>query len=209
VIEKGDRALLRLIWGLIVFGVLAMVSAWAFPAHAGTMSLEWDTVDHPNLASYRVFYEIGTVSESSTPLDVALPTTSVVLLGLDDCAEYHASVQSVHTDGSLSGWPQDAGGSNIVIRGWPLVTIDSVTYAGAGLVQIAGNNIGPIVTVLVDDVVVTPLSVACDRVELAELAGARVEIRTTQANGDTLSASYDIPLQAPASLWRRIGALPE
>lgn len=206
--EKGDRILLRLIWGLITFGVLLMLGSWLFPANAGTMSLEWSVVDHPNLASYRVFYEIGTVSDGSTPLDVVPPTANVTLTGLDDCVEYHASVKSVHTDGSVTDWPKDAAGDNIVVRGWPLVTIASVTYAGAGLVQIAGSNIGPVAVVLVDGVIVTPISVACGQVELAELAGSRVEIRTIQVSGDVLSASYDIPLQAPAG-FQRSGVLPE
>jgi len=119
----------------------------AAPASAGTISVAWDPVTHPNLVGYRVYY--GTAAGSyGTPLDVGL-TTQATLSGLTDCTNYYVAVKARASDGSesavfsneISGWSRPVATSfspATVMRGQTLsVTIGGTNFQGGASLDFA------------------------------------------------------------------------
>jgi chitodextrinase len=123
--------------GLVAFAAVALT---AVPAFAGTISVAWDPITHPDLVGYRVFYST-TSGNFGQWTDVGL-VTQTTLNGLTDCTTYYIAVKARSSDGSLS-----ANYSN-QISGWSRPTVTtatpaSIARAGQASVTIAGTNFMP------------------------------------------------------------------
>jgi len=128
----------------------AMLSAGA--TWAGTISVAWDPVTHPDLVGYRVHY--GPTSSYGQSTDTGL-TTAVTLTGLSNCTDYHVAVKARASDGSEStvfsneilGWGRPEASSfspSTVQRGATL----NVTIGGTNFQSGAAVDFGdPAVTV--------------------------------------------------------------
>jgi len=128
---------------IVSLAILA-VGLTATTIHAGSISVAWDPITHPNLVGYRVFYSTSSGSYGQWT-DVGV-TTQTTLTGLTDCTQYFVAVKARGSDGSLS-----AGYSN-EISGWsrPTVTTaspSSVPRATQSSVTINGTNFMPGATV--------------------------------------------------------------
>jgi PKD domain/Purple acid Phosphatase, N-terminal domain/Fibronectin type III domain len=117
--------------------LLALAIGGAGFAEAGTISVAWDALSHPNLVGYRVFY--GTTSGTySQTVDVGL-TTQATLTGLTDCTTYYVAVKGRASDGSLSPTYSSE------LSGWsrPTVTASnptSIARGSTGSVTLTGTN---------------------------------------------------------------------
>jgi hypothetical protein len=96
--------------------VFLIITAFAgFAAQAGTMSLAWDTVSHPELVGYRVYYSTDPGNPTQAFVDVDT-SAQVTLSNLGDCTAYYVAVKARGADGSLSpsfsnqvtGWARPA-----------------------------------------------------------------------------------------------------
>ncbi|HXV77580.1 MAG TPA: fibronectin type III domain-containing protein [Candidatus Polarisedimenticolaceae bacterium] len=99
--------------------VLVVAVLSASPALAGTISLAWDPVTHPDLAGYRVFYGVN-ASNLDQSVDVGT-NAQATLSNLADCTNYFVAVKARGTDGSLS--PQFSN----QISGWARPVVASVS----------------------------------------------------------------------------------
>lgn len=131
------------------FVIVIIVAALAATAvHAGTISVAWDSVSHPDLVGYRVFYGAAS-GDYGQWVDVG--TTPVVTLsGLADCTDYHVVTKARGGDGSLS-----AQYSNEVV-GWARPRVQSaspaaVERAGQRDITLSGANFMPGATVSFSD----------------------------------------------------------
>lgn len=89
------------------------------PALAGTISLAWDSVSHPNLAGYRIRY--GTAPGSHPSTADAGTATQATLSGLTDCTAYYMVVKAYASDGTESQNPSNE------LSGWPRPTVASAS----------------------------------------------------------------------------------
>lgn len=200
---------------------LGILLAWC-TAHAGTMTITWEAVQHPGLLHYRVYWGQGSVTPSSS-YDLAQPETacagascSLKLEELPDCGQIHASVMSCcDDDGDPSGWPQDEGGNNIVVKGWPDPYITSTWPVVANEVQVVtGRNFPPDSELWVDGVPVAVTSVHCERVVLAEpsdgttflLLSPDLSIDPATGTEHRVWGEFTRRLWAPGGVWRSFPA---
>ena len=165
-LSRGTRAKsartprLATLVGLIAFAAVALAAG---PAYAGTISVGWDPITHPDLVGYRVFYST-TSGNFGQWTDVGL-VTQTTLTGLTDCTTYYIAVKARSSDGSLS-----ANYSNQV-SGWSRPTVTtatpaSIARAGQSSVTIAGTNFmaGATVTLSNSAIVVNSVTVsACNQ----------------------------------------------
>lgn len=125
---------------LSFLGVAAILIAGitaASTAQAGTISLAWDPVDHPDLAGYRVDY--GTSSSNLDQSVVVGTGTQVTLTGLTDCATYYVAIKAVANDG------QESATHSNLISGWARPEVDTgsgqtVERGGSATVTVNGAN---------------------------------------------------------------------
>jgi hypothetical protein len=100
--------------------ILCIVSvAIATPAWAGTISLAWDPVSHPDLAGYRVYYDTvpGRFGQSVS-LGVV---TSTTLSGLTDCTDYEIAIKA------FDGQNRESAGFSNLVTGWSRPRLTSAT----------------------------------------------------------------------------------
>ena len=76
-----------------LFLLALLLVALATPASAGTISLAWDPVSHPELTGYHVYY--GTTPGNLDQTVTVGEVTEVTLSGLTDCTDYHVAVRAV------------------------------------------------------------------------------------------------------------------
>jgi hypothetical protein len=128
--NRPSRTLLALV---LVLGATSV-------AHAGTISVAWDSLTHPDLVGYRVYY--GTASGTyPQSVDVGL-TPQATLTGLTDCTTYYVAVKGRASDGSLSPT------YSTEISGWSRPTVTgsnptSIARGSTGSVTLAGTNFRP------------------------------------------------------------------
>lgn len=123
----------------------ALIASAAPPARAGTISLAWDPVSHPQLAGYRVYHGPSSGSYTQT-VDVGLSPQAT--LTVSDCADYFIAVKARTTDGTesvlfsneISGWARPevtAGTPASVERNQTVdVTIDGMNFRAGASVQL-------------------------------------------------------------------------
>lgn len=99
----------------------ALLSVAGLPVAAGTISLSWDPVTHPQLAGYRVYYG-ATPGNYSANVDAGL-NTQITLNNLSDCTTYYIAIKSYDTSNRLS-----TSYSNEV-SGWSRPAVTSVSPA--------------------------------------------------------------------------------
>jgi hypothetical protein len=146
---------------------------------AGTMSLAWDPVSHPDLVGYRLYY--GT-SPGSYPQSLDLGTdTAATLAGLQDCTTYHVAVKARTSDGSesdvfsneVSGWS----------RPEPLSVSPGTIERGSTLeVTLFGINFqdGAVVTFTDPNIAVNRITVfGCDRIAVNVTVGVTAALGTS------------------------------
>ena len=124
--------------------VLLAVGLTAGVAQAGTVSVAWDPITHPDLLGYRVYYGAASGNYGQWT-DVGI-TTQTTLSGLTDCTQYYIAVKARGSTGSLS-----PNFSN-QISGWSRPTVGtatpaSVPRAAQASLTIAGTNFMPGATV--------------------------------------------------------------
>jgi chitodextrinase len=148
------------------------------PASAGTISLAWDPVSHPDLVGYRVYYS-QTAGNYGPTTDVGL-TPEVTLSGLADCTTHYVAVKARGSDGSES--PQ----FSAEISGWARPEVLSVSPSSVDRntqvnLTIAGTNFQSGATIQLSNPGVTVNSVSVNG--CSQLV-ANVSIGTTAALGD-------------------------
>jgi len=191
---------------LIVAGIVAIAASIT---HAGEIEIRWPAPTDPRATAVRVFHGAGTVDDTPafSPFDVPIPATTAVVTGLEDCTEYHISIKlvGISADGTelVSDWPKvkDADGNptseNAIIRGWPRIDYDEVTFDAGGIMRITGSNFGPeVIAVLVDGQAVEPTSVDCHEIVVPSTAGSVVTVRALQQDGTTIIGRFDVKLRA-------------
>ena len=178
----------RLAGSLIVLVAAVLVAS----VHAGTISLAWDALEHPNLVGYRVYY--GPVSGSyAAVLDTGI-SPEVVINGLPACTLQYVAVKARGSDGAessvfsneISGWPRPE------IVAAPSQVADRATTTD---VMVDGSNFmpGAAVTLSVPTIVVDAVTVvACDRITLRVTVPAGVAtgpVGVTVTNPDLVTGS--------------------
>jgi len=125
--------------------------------YAGSISVAWDPVSHPELLGYRVYH--GTGSENySQSVDVGNQTHKQ-LTGLADCTTHYVVVRARGADDLLS--PEFSN----QIAGWPVPRVDGINAseaeAGTQLqLVIEGANFQPDATLTFSDPAITVNAVA-------------------------------------------------
>ena len=116
------------------------------PAAAGTISIGWDPVTHPDLAGYRVYY--GTAPGSYAGSVDAGNVTETTLDGLASCTGYHISVKAYTSTGTLSDeYSQEVTGwARPELSGTSVATLERSKQAS---VVVDGANFAPGAEVLV------------------------------------------------------------
>lgn len=100
----------RFVFAAFVFSVVILSAMAGVSVQAGSISLAWDPVVHPELAGYQVYY--GT---NPANLDQSVPVgtnAAVTLSNVADCTNYYVAVKARGNDGSesptfsnqVSGW---------------------------------------------------------------------------------------------------------
>ncbi len=189
---------------LRLLAALAMAIVAAATVEAGTISVAWDALVHPNLVGYRVFY--GTTSGTYTQsVDVAL-TTQATLTGLTDCTMYYVAVKGRASDGSLSPT------YSAEISGWarPTVTAASPTSlarGATGSVTLTGTNFRSGASVLLSDasIVVNNVTVSsCTQAAAnltvpvtAGLGAKNVSVRNTDQTTGTGTGLFSVTNAPP------------
>ncbi len=90
------------------------------PVTAGTISVAWNPVDHPDLAGYRVYYD-SVPGAFGSSVDAGTGTAAT-LSGLADCTSYEVAVKSYDAGGQFS--PLSS-----VVSGWPRPVLSAITPA--------------------------------------------------------------------------------
>jgi hypothetical protein len=123
---------------------------------AGTISLAWDPVEHPDLAGYRIYYDTapGVFGNS---VDVGL-VTAATLSGVADCTTYTVAVKAYDGEGGESPEFSNA------ISGWARPSVSSVTPAeveqnGEVELTIDGANFQPGAAVVFSNPAISVLAV--------------------------------------------------
>jgi len=188
--------------------LLALALALAFGAaaavEAGTISVTWDALSHPDLVGYRVFY--GTASGTYTQsIDVGL-TPQATLTGLTDCTNYYVAVKGRASDGSLSPT------YSAELSGWsrPTVTTSnptSIARASTGSVTLGGTNFRSGASVLLSDasIVVNSVTVnSCSQLvanitvpATSALGAKNVSVRNTDQTTGTGTSLLTVTNAAP------------
>ncbi len=94
--RERRRPVLRALLMAAGLGLLAPGSAWA-----GNISLAWDPVPDPDVATYRVYVGTSPGAGDQAILDVG-PVTAVTLTGLPDCIPLYVGVKAVDLGGLQS-----------------------------------------------------------------------------------------------------------
>ena len=120
--------------------MLALVVLAGGAAHAGTVSLEWDPVDDPDIKGYRVYY--GLAPTAMTAVADAGLVSGTTIDGLADCATWYLAVRSY--DG---GGLESVESSNVVM-GWPRPVVAtsqprSILPGETALITVTGLNFDP------------------------------------------------------------------
>ena len=142
---------LRRFTTLLVLMTALIASGTATSSVAGTISLAWDPVDHPDLAGYRIYFDTAPDSFSES-IDLGA-VTEATLTGLADCTTYYVAVKAYDDDGAestgfsngVSGWARPvAGGASpsqiernqtvdLVIDGTNFQSGATVTFTDPGI----------------------------------------------------------------------------
>lgn len=177
-----------------IVAMLVLVLAVGFVA-AGEIPVSWTPATDPRVAVHRVFHGAGTVTGTSASFDVPVPTASAIVTGLADCVEHHVAIKAC-TGTVCSAFSP-------VIKGWPAIRIDDVTYDAGGVVNVTGANFGPMnVVVSIDGIDKTPTNTTCTAVAVAATPGAVVKVRATQADGTVIARTFTVPLAPPTGFAR-------
>jgi hypothetical protein len=148
----------------------------ALPLAAGTISLSWDPVTHPQLAGYRVYY--GTSPGSyGADVDAGL-NTQITLNSLSDCTTYYVAIKSYDTTNRLSTTYSNE------VTGWsrPVVTAVGPTSLQRGVqstLTIDGANFQPGASVVLGNPGITvgsPSVTSCSRLTVPVTVGAQAAL---------------------------------
>jgi len=189
---------------LRLLAALTVVIAAAASVEAGTISVAWDALIHPDLVGYRVFY--GTASGTyPQSVDVGL-TTQATLTGLTDCTMYYVAVKGRASDNSLSPT------YSAELSGWsrPTVTAASPTSlarGATGSVTLTGSNFRTGASVLLSDATIVVNSVTVNTCTqavanltvpvTAGLGAKNVSVRNTDQTTGTGTGLLSVTNAAP------------
>jgi len=124
----------------LVLASIAIVPTGAV-VYAGTISIAWDPVTHPELAGYRVYYGTGSGSYNQN-VDVGT-SPEVTLDNLADCTNYYVAVKARGIDGTsesplfsneIVGWARPVVGAASPASAERATQID-VTISGANFMS--------------------------------------------------------------------------
>src|SRR5210317_2677803 len=127
--------------------LIALTFLACAPVHAGEIPLAWEHPGQESLEGFRIYYGLENVSLESPFVATWSGARDHVVPNLTDCMEWHLGIVSVGPGGLTSGWTQNPDGSNLIVKGWPQMRINSVSYQDdddpAGVTRILGANFGP------------------------------------------------------------------
>lgn len=141
---------------------VAALAAWLLSISittAGSISIEWTPVPHPDLAGYRVHYGLAS-RDYAHSVDI-LDDVQAILDDLEDCTTHYVALKSIDLEGvesdsfsnEIVGWPQPAPAT---------VSPAQVSAGGSVTIAVTGANLQAGAVLETDDPAITVGQVTVD-----------------------------------------------